>query len=282
VHGPNDGDRLLQWLLEARFGGLLPGPAPRPCDWPALARTAINYPVAFPAVRVDSLLVGEPPVIGLAAVSQGDQQAFRSRVERALAIGAAVATDQIIIDPGVVPLVGEVQAEDLGETGWSPAAVAALQARRSVALGSALDKACRTLFNLCKSHPDKRFCLTLGRSLRSLTGLEAFTAIFEDLPSQRLRYWHDTAVAARRQQLLGEAQGEWLERFSNRMSGCTLGDSTDEGIYLPPGSGGVDYPLLGTYLPRAAKGVSVCVELDPAVVSTELPGVRDCLDKFGL
>ena len=58
--------------------------------------------------------------------------------------------------------------------------------------------------------------------------------------------------------------------------------STDDGIYLPPGAGGVDYPLVGAYLPRAGKAVVTCLELDPAVKAVELPGVRSCLQKFGL
>jgi hypothetical protein len=64
--------------------------------------------------------------------------------------------------------------------------------------------------------------------------------------------------------------------------GCTLGDARPEGMYLPPGSGGVDYPLLSSYLRRGGKAISACLELDPAVAVSELPGMRACLEKFGL
>ena len=282
LHGPKDADGLLQWLLEARFVGLVPSPTPRPLDWRALARASSDYPVQFPAVRVDPVVHIDNPPMGLAAAGPEEVAALHLRIERAVAIAEVLSSEQILLDPGPVPLVGEVLLEDLAESEWSEAAVGALRARRAAALPGALDRACRSLFDLCKRHPDRRFCLTPGRSLRSLADPESLSCIFEDLSGQRLGYWHDTAVAARREQLLGEPQGEWLEKFCNRLSGCTLGDSADGGLYLPPGAGGVDYPLLGTYLPRAAKGVSACVELDPAVVMAEIPGIRDCLDKFGL
>lgn len=282
VHGPSGSEALLRWLLEARFSGLVPGPAPRSCDWAALARAARNYPVAFPAVRVHSVLADQPASGGLASPQPREREQALESVQRAVATAGSVGTDRVILDLGPVPLLGEVGREDLAETGWRREDVQALAARRKAGLEPALDRVCRQLHAICKSNPETWFCLTAGRSLRGVAGLDALASIFEDLPTARLRYWHDTAVAARREQLLGEAQGHWLEEFSNRLSGITLGDATDDGMYLPPGSGGVDYPLLGAYLPRAGKGTTACLELDPAVRAAELPGVRSCLDKFGL
>jgi hypothetical protein len=89
-------------------------------------------------------------------------------------------------------------------------------------------------------------------------------------------------VVARRHQVLGEPQGDWLEKFSSICTGCTLGDATIEGLYRPPGSGGVDYPLLAAYLRRAGRALPACLELDPSVAAGELPGVHAFLDKFGL
>ena len=73
-----------------------------------------------------------------------------------------------------------------------------------------------------------------------------------------------------------------LENFSKQLSGMTLGDFCDGQKYLPPGAGGVDYPLLSSYRHRTAKGFSVVVELEPGVDPGELRGAKAFLDKFGL
>ena len=52
--------------------------------------------------------------------------------------------------------------------------------------------------------------------------------------------------------------------------------------YLPPGSGGVDYALLASYVPQSGTPTPVVLELDPAVAAGELAGIRSCLDKYGL
>ena len=62
----------------------------------------------------------------------------------------------------------------------------------------------------------------------------------------------------------------------------TLGDTSAGRMYLPPGAGGVDYPLLGAYRLRSSGAMLAVIELDPGVDSGELPGVSAYLDKFGL
>lgn len=284
VHGPGDPRRLLIWTLENRFRGLVPEPAPRSLDWPEIAASAADLPFSFPAVRVSTPLDAKVPTAGLASTREGDVRAAVVAVQQAVATAKDVGTPVVILEPGVVPLVGEVGVEDLGEPNhtWTQDRVDAMLARRKVGLLPALDRVCRVLFDLCRRFPDIRFALTPGRSVRAVGGAEGLEAIFEDLRQCRLAYWHDAAVVARRDQVLREAQGAWLERFSNRCIGMSLGDSSNEGMQLPPGAGGVDYPLLANYLRRAAKDFPACVDLDPAVDRAELPGVHSFLDKFGL
>jgi hypothetical protein len=281
VHGPTASDALVRWLLESGFHGLVAAPAPRPLDWRGLVQSARDKPLCFPAVRVHGLLPGDVKV-GLASTQKGEVAAARLAVQRAIALSDVVGTHDLILDLGIVPLVGDVEQEDLGEARWTEVAVQALVARRRAGRDYALDRVCRGLFDLCRAFPDKRFHLTACRSLRAVLDLEALQHVYEDLSQLRLGYWHDTAIAQRRADILGEPQGAWLDAFSNRLSGITLGDASDDGLYLPPGSGGVDYPLLDAYLPRAGKGIVACLELDPAVSAAELPGVRSCLEKFGL
>ena len=126
------------------------------------------------------------------------------------------------------------------------------------------------------------FGLTCTRHIWSLGDPAALEAVFEDLPRTRLGYWHDTAVAARRQELLGEEQGQALDKFSKLLCGISLGDSANGGVYLSPGTGGVDYPLLGSYVLRSGQPLPAAVELDPGVDPGEIPGAHAFLDKFGL
>ncbi|MGE3172673.1 MAG: hypothetical protein AB7O97_08595 [Planctomycetota bacterium] len=284
VHGPSDPARLLRWLCDQRFRGLVPGPAPRPIDWARIRELASDFPVSFPAVRVASVLSERSPTAGLASTAVTERDAALRAVAQAAALADRVGTRLIVVEPGIVPLLGDVPAEDLGDPAvqWSRESAQPLLARRKASLEGALDRVCRALFELCKSHPEKRFCLTAGRSLRAVASPATLAWIYEDLAAQGLGYWHDAALVARREEVVGEAQGEWLEAFSSRCVGCTLGDSRADGLYLPPGSGGVDYPLVTSYLRRGAKAVAMCLELDPAVTASELPGMLACLDKFGL
>jgi sugar phosphate isomerase/epimerase len=284
IHGPSDARRLLVWLLDARFDGLAAGPGPRPVHWQALVAAADDLPIRFPLVRVGSNLAEKSATAGLASAKEGEREAALQAVRQAVATAHVVGARLIVLEPGLVPVMGEVDAEDLGEPGidWTEARAQALLARRKVGRNGAVDRACRALFHICRTFPDFQFCLTAGRSLRAVADLAGLRDIFEDLASLRLGYWHDAAVCARRQQVLGEAQGEWLETFGNRCSGFGLGDASPDGLYLPPGSGGVDYGLLASYVRRSGAPTPVVLDLDPAVPPSELSGIRACLAKYGL
>jgi len=284
VHGPSDPRRLLAWLLEHRFRGLMPGPGPRAVDWPAVHAAAADLPIQFTAVRVNSVLSERSNTGALASANAAEQSGAERVIGEAVRLGRALQCPRIVLEPGLVPILGETVVEDLGDpaANWSREKLGPLLARRKAGLDAALDRACRILFSLCRKFPDVRFCLTPGRNWRTLADRPGLEAIFEDLRGQRLAYWHDTAVVARRAQLLGEAQGGWLEAFSNHMHGCTLGDANQDGLYQAPGAGGVDWALLGSYVHRPRRPMPVVLELDPATSPGELPGVRSFLDKYGL
>jgi sugar phosphate isomerase/epimerase len=284
VHGPSDPRRLLISVLEAGFQGLAVSNAPRPLDWSALRAAAADLPVDFPAVRVGNPLADRSPTAGLAAAKDGERDAARSAVQQAVGLARLVGCPRVVLDVGVVPVFGDLDAEDLGDpqTVWTKERTQALVARRNTGRIAALERLCRALFELIKSFPDIDFCLTQSRSVRALLDVEALRLVVEDLSSRRFGYWHDAALCARRQQVLGEAQGEWLEAFGNRLRGMSLGDASEEGLYLPPGSGGVDYALLASYVPRTGGPLPVVLELDASVPPGELAGMRSCLDKHGL
>ncbi|MBL8727673.1 MAG: hypothetical protein JNM25_04525 [Planctomycetes bacterium] len=275
---------MLTWLLEARFAGLAAGPGPRPMHWQGLAAAAEDLPIRFPVVRVGSPLAEHSVTAGLASGKEGEREVANQAVRQAVATARVLGAQTIVLEPGLVPVLGEVDAEDLGDpdVAWTEARTQALLARRKVGRNGALDRVCRELFGLCRTFPDFQFCLATGRSLRGVADLGGLQDIFEDLSSLRLGYWHDAAICARREQVLGEAQGEWLEAFGNRCEGFSLGDASPEGLYRPPGSGGVDYGLLASYVRRSGAPTPVVLDLDPAVPPSDLSGIRACLAKYGL
>lgn len=284
IHGPGHPRQFLIWLLEARFAGLAGGPVSRPLDWRALVDAAHDLPVRFPVVRVANTNATTPLRAGLAAAKEGERDVAVQAVRQAVAIARVLGSRQIVLDLGTVPVVGEVADDDLGDPGiaWTAERAQALLARRKVARNAALDRVCRVVFGLCREFADFRFSLCTGRSLLSIADRAALQDVYEDLASLELGYWHDAALCARRQQVLGEPQGEWLEAFGNRLVGMGLGDSSSEGLYQPPGSGGVDYALVASYVRRSGTPTPAVLDLDPAVPASELPGIRSCLAKHGL
>ena len=284
VHGPSDPRRFLIWVLESRFAGLAASPGPRPMPWPALVESAHDLPIGFAAVRAGSVLAEQSATRGMASAKEGERQAARQAVQQAVATARILGCPTVVLEPGVVPVVGEVEAEDLGDPAcrWTPERAHALLARRKVGRNGALDRVCRELYAIAKAFPDMEFCLTCGRSLRSVADLPTLLDIYEDLAKLHLGYWHDAAACARRNQVLGEAQGEWLELLGNRCRGFSLGDASPDGMYLPPGSGGVDYSVVASYVPRTGAPIPLVLDLDPAVSAGELAGIHSFLDKFGL
>ncbi|MCR9247827.1 MAG: hypothetical protein NXI31_22595 [bacterium] len=283
VHGPRDPRQLLVWVLDAGFAGVLAAPAPRPIDWSAMRSAAVDLPLELPVVRVGSVLAADSVTAGLASSREGQQATAMAAVRRAVETAAALGCRQIVLEPGLVPVMGEIESDDLGDPSyqWSAERGVAMVARRSVGRNEALDHACRAVHQLVRGFPEFRFSVTAGRNIRSIADHQGLLDLFEDLHQLPLGYWHDAAVGARREQIFGEAQGELLEDLGNRLTGMSLGDASPDGMQLPPGSGGVDYALLATYVPRT-NSFPVAIELDPSVAPGDFAGVRSCLDKYGL
>jgi sugar phosphate isomerase/epimerase len=275
---------LLLATLEAGFAGLGVSPGPRPVDWGAVHDAAFDLPVEFAAVRANNPLAEHSATDGLASTRDGERQTARLAIQQAVATARRLACPRVVFDGGVVPVLGEIEVEDLGDPqyDWTKERAHALLARRKVGRDAAVDRLCRELFDLIKAFPDIDFCVTQNRSLRAVLDLPALRDVVEDLGHRRLFYWHDAAICTRRQQVLGEPQGEWLEAFGARCRGISLGDASADGLYQPPGSGGVDGGLLASYVPRTGSPLPVVLELDVAVPPAELPGMRSWLQRFGL
>lgn len=285
VHGPVEPGALATWVLDQGFSGIVPGPSPRPRDWPALKRVCDELPATVPAVRQADVFDSDRlPPAGMASTRPGEIEACRSAVAGAVALARRCGTARVVLEPGTVPLTGEPISADLGDPAvrWDGDRASAVLARRRPGFEPAVERVCRFLFDRLREFDDVTFCLTPGRSLATVGDREGLELILGDLRDRRLTWWHDTAVVARRGQLTGEESGAWLEAFSNRLSGITLGDTSDGGLYHLPGSGGVDYPQLATYVLRSGPPLPVVLEPEPGVDPGEIPGVHAFLGRFGL
>lgn len=283
IHGPPDPQTFLVWVLDNAFAGLGVGPGPRDVPWRQLRHALGDLPVQIAAVRVGSVL--ELPADGegnLASTHAGDRDTAVARIRDAVELARHLGCSRVVLEPGVARVAEEHGPDDICDAACTPEKATIELTRRDTSLDAALDAYCRALFELCRVFDDMEFCLPTGRHVRSLGDPVAISQVFEDLAGARLSYWHDVALAARHQELFGTPQGEWLEMFSNRMSGMTLGDYGGGEIYLPPGAGGVDYQLVGSYRRRQGNPIPAVVELAPAVDPSELPGVHAFLSKHGL
>lgn len=285
VHGPGDARELLLWTLERGFRGLVPGPSPRPIRWGEMLAEVGQLPTRVPAVRVAGILeVERRPGADLAAPRETARRSGEASVEDTVRRARQMGCPIVIVEPGIVAVRGERGPVDLGDptNPWTVDQARAQMSRRKVQLNQALDAACRALHRLTARFDDVCFALSGSRHIWSLGEPVALEAIFEDLPRSGLGYWHDAAVAARRHELLDENQGDALESFSKKLCGMSLADIGGGEVYLPPGAGGVDYPLLGSYVQRSGHPLPAAIELDPGVDPGEIPGVHAFLDKFGL
>jgi hypothetical protein len=286
VHAPAHPRAMLVWTLERGFRAVLPGPGPRAVDWRAVADARAHLPISFPAGRAGnaSTPLRERPEGLLASANESDRHTAMAALRNAVDLAGAVGTAQVVLEPGLVRVPGEPGPSDLSDpgVGWSKERAAAWMTRRNAVLDRALDVACRFLHRACKLFPDVQFCLSGSADLLGLGEPAALAAIFADLRAQRLAYWHDAPVAARREALLGVPQGEWLHRFADRLAGASTSDVSDGQLYALPGSGAVDYPLLASYKVRRARPLPAVLELDPGIEPAEVPGALAFLDKFGL
>ncbi len=286
VHAPNQPKAMWLWLLERGFRGVLPSPGPRSVDWRALAAARDSLPASIVAVSAGGTTtpLRDRPEGGLASANESDRNLAFAGLRNAVDLAVAIGVTQVIFEPGLVRVPGEPGPTDISDStvGWTPDKAAAWMVRRNAVRDRSLDAACRFLHKLCKSFPDMKFCLAGGADLLALGEPSALAAIFADLRGLGLGYWHDAPVAARREELLGVPQGEWLHAFADRLVGMTVSDSCEGSLYALPGSGRVDYPLLGSYKLRRARALPVVLELDAGIEPTELPGALAFLDKFGL
>jgi hypothetical protein len=122
-----------------------------------------------------------------------------------------------------------------------------------------LEDACRGLFGVARRTPALELAVITPHA-GPLAAPEPLGLLFEDLTSQRIRYWHRPAAAA----LIGTPDGtpdgtppdgtpdgtpgdEWLNALDRHLVGMSLDDVAGTEAGLPPGTGEIDFGALASW-----------------------------------
>jgi len=119
----------------------------------------------------------------------------------------------------------------------------------------ALEHFCRSVHTLLKEFPGTNLAVEPGLQLDDLLSFEAMGWVLDDLSGHGLRYWHDVGRIHQRSRMGLPHQGAWLDAYAGLMVGIHLQDAAGEEIEMPPGTGQVDFRLLGEYVPSGAAKV---------------------------
>lgn len=137
---------------------------------------------------------------------------------------------------------------------------------------------CRSLHQLMSEFPATKVALEPGLHIDDLLSFEAMGWVLDDLEKHGLGYWHDVGRIHMRQKSGLPGQGQWLEAYGGRMVGIHLQDAADNEYQMPPGTGEVDFRLVGEYTPKTALKV---LEIDQKHGRTEILGAVQFLNGKG-
>ena len=143
VHGPSDPRNLLLSLLDNGFAGLSASPGPRAVDWSAVRAAADDLPIGFAGVRAAGPLSDSSPLNSFSSEVAGELEVARRAVSAAVTMARTLGAPLVVLDLGVVSVLGDIECEDLGAPGdgWAGERAQALLARRNVGRDAAVELA---------------------------------------------------------------------------------------------------------------------------------------------
>jgi len=118
-----------------------------------------------------------------------------------------------------------------------------------------IEHLCRSLHLLMSEFPETKIAIEPGGGPVDLLHFQAVGWTLDDLEKKGLSYWHDTGGVHQGERVGLPTQGDWLQKYAPRMVGVHLQDSADTTVAMPPGTGEIDFKLVGNYLPKHAERV---------------------------
>lgn len=114
---------------------------------------------------------------------------------------------------------------------------------------------CRSIHTLRAEFPEVVLAVEPGVTFIDILNFEAMEWVLDDLAKQGLGYWHDTGTVHLRQLAGLPGQGDWLEKYGDRMIGVHLQDAVQDESEMPPGLGEVDFKLVAEFVSNDAEKV---------------------------
>lgn len=210
----------------------------------------------------------------------GREEAIRG-ARLAADAGSALGARTVILRVGPIPRPdpspGEGSLLAVAPAGGPPHADsregrAALDRRHEEAV---LDRVCRSLFELCRSRPEVTFCLAPPATSDEIPQRHHLDMILGDVRAPNLRYWHDPARCHRLERLGLGRHESWLDGIASRLHGMSLHDAAGNEAGLPPGTGEIDFALLGFYASGCERlALEVHPDWDPTAVREAVAFLR--------
>jgi sugar phosphate isomerase/epimerase len=177
------------------------------------------------------------------------------RARRLAEAAAALGCRTVILRAGFVPVPNaplhhDALAGDVAR-GRSPAPEAVQEIEKLLDRHEeeALDRTCRSLFEICRRHPEIRFCLEPAGAFHEIPRSRHLPLLWSDLRAPNLAYWHDPVRCRSLERLGFDREEAWLDATENRLAGISLHDARGGETGLPPGAGEIDFRRLAFYAP---------------------------------
>ncbi len=129
------------------------------------------------------------------------------------------------------------------------------------------ERTCRFVFELCRAEPEMRFALATPSSAFGFPSFRALPLVLAELKGRPVGYWHDSGAARVQETLELAPPDAWGGDHAAHTLGAALHDVAGGEMFLPPGSGEIDFKRLRDLLPT---GIPSVLEIHPRFSLREL------------
>lgn len=241
--------------------------------------------VSARAVAIEVRASGDGATASLASPSEAARLAARRAIDRAVAVAREVRAPVVILAPGTVDIDhpddrdAEVRAFlRAGNHAELERAVTSIRRDVDRRLDACLERVCRELFGLCRTHADVRFALVTPRSLAALPTLATLGPILAEVGARNLGYWHDASAAALHEAAGAAAAGGFANEHAGRALGAYLSDAAAADLFLPPGAGRIDFRQVLDALPSS---IPAALDVEPRFPRREIELAVSLLRSMG-